>query len=332
MKCMHCGSVAGTCRDDELTVDECLSVADQLIDLGCKHVSLIGGEVFLFKGWEEIARKLTDDGVDVNIATNALMLGAKQIKEIKYARLNNVGISLDGMEENHNKIRNSKISFKKVVEAIDLLKRNEVNIAIITSLLDFNFYDLQPLYELLVYNEIPVWQIQIATAMGSLAEKKNILLKRDKVPQISNFIREKNLEQRIRVIAADNIGYFDENESYLRDSPGYFTIWKGCQAGLRVVGIDSIGNVKGCEALYSKEFVEGNLRNETLSEIWTKRGNFAYNREFDIGTLAGNCANCDKGLICRGGCRASCYFTSGDRFENRYCCYPNKAKIKLEAK
>jgi hypothetical protein len=30
------------------------------------------------------------------------------------------------------------------------------------------------------------------------------------------------------------------------------------------------------------------------------------------------------GHICRGGCRGSSYFTSGNRFENIYCCYPKK--------
>ena len=123
--------------------------------------------------------------------------------------------------------------------------------------------------------------------------------------------------------AGDNIGYYDENELYLRSSPGIIALWQGCQAGLNVVGIDSVGNVKGCESLYADKFIEGNLREESLEEIWYKEGNFAYNREFDVSQLTGTCAGCDKGAICRGGCRASCYFTTGSLFENKYCCYPH---------
>ena len=62
MRCKHCGSMAGKARENELTVDECLNVAEQLSDLGCKNVTLIGGEVFLYKGWEKISRKLSDNG------------------------------------------------------------------------------------------------------------------------------------------------------------------------------------------------------------------------------------------------------------------------------
>jgi radical SAM protein with 4Fe4S-binding SPASM domain len=324
MRCKHCGSVAGEARENELTVDECLNVAEQLADLGCKLVTFIGGEVFLYEGWEKISRKLSEKGVDVNLITNGFLLGDEQIAQIKYARLANVGISLDGMEDNHNNIRNIITSFEKVIEAFDRLNREGIPIAIVTSLIDKNLEDLSSMYDLLVEKGIKLWQMQIVNPMGKMADRKNLLLDPEKVPLITRFIREKRNEQTITIYAGDNIGYFDENELYLRGQPGTICAWSGCQAGLRVVGIDSIGNVKGCESLYSDEFIEGNLREESLSEIWYKEGNFAYNRNFDISMLTGSCKDCDKGAICRGGCRGACYFTTDSKFENPYCCYPGK--------
>ena len=44
--CRYCGSAGGRARADELTTAECLDAAEQLADLGCRRVSLIGGEVF----------------------------------------------------------------------------------------------------------------------------------------------------------------------------------------------------------------------------------------------------------------------------------------------
>jgi radical SAM protein with 4Fe4S-binding SPASM domain len=324
MKCKHCGSMAGKARENELTVDECLDVAKQLVDLQCKQVTFIGGEIFLYNGWEKIARKLSDSGVDVNIIINGFLLGDEQIAQIKYARLVNVGISLDGMEYNHNNIRNVGNSFEKVMKAFELLNREEIPLAVVTSLVNSNFKDLRPMYDLLTEKNVKIWQIQIVTPMGNMADKKDLLLDPAKVPLITKFIREKRNEQKIRIYAGDDVGYFDENELYLRNQPGTICAWSGCQAGLRVIGIDSVGNVKGCESLYSNEFIEENLRNESLSEIWSKEGNFAYNRNFDINMLTGSCKNCDKGAICRGGCRGACYFTTDSKFENPYCCYPGK--------
>ncbi len=149
LRCMHCGSSAGGAGKDELSVNECLPIADDLVALGCRHVTFIGGEVFLYEGWHEVARRLSDGGVVVNIITNAMIPGKRQIDQIRYAGLVNLGISLDGMEANHNRIRNSPRAFEKVLDAIKLLREEKIPIAIVTSLLDFNFCDLDDMYDLL---------------------------------------------------------------------------------------------------------------------------------------------------------------------------------------
>jgi len=280
----------------------------------------------LYEGWDRVARRLSDGGATVNIITNAMMFGGSQIEQIKRAHLINVCISVDGMEKSHNRIRNSPKSFARVLNAFELLRKEDIPICVVTSLLDFNFYDLEDMYELLVQNEVVAWQIQIATPMGNMAENRGLALDPAKMPAVTKFIREKKDRQEMRVCPGDDIGYFDEHEIYLRTRPGTICSWNGCQAGLRVIGIDSVGNVKGCESIYADEFIEGNLRAETLEEIWLKQGNFAYNRQFDVRMLKGGCARCDKGARCRGGCRGSSYFTSGSLFENIYCCYPGKAE------
>lgn len=322
MRCLHCGSVAGRARRNELTLPECLRVADELMALGCTQTTFIGGEVALYKGWHEIARKLSDGGVTVNIATNGFTLPEAEIERIKYAKLANVGVSIDGMQVNHDRIRNKPKSFERALRTIRRLREENILVAVITCLLDFNFDDLEPLHDLLVANGVSTWQIQLATPMGNLASRDGLILKPERIPELTRFIREKRNEMKMNIYAGDDIGYFNEDELYLRGRWGTLCVWQGCDAGLTVVGIDSVGNVKGCESLYADEFIEGNLRDESLAEIWRKEGNFAYNRNFDVAQLAGKCAGCDRAVQCRGGCRGSAHFTTESHFENVYCCYP----------
>ena len=324
MKCLHCGSSAGRARANELTVEECLHVGDDLLALGCRQITFIGGEIFLYRGWEKVARRMSDGGAKVNLITNAYLMGDQEIARIKEANLNNVGISLDGMEKNHDLIRGLKGSYQRVLMAFERLNHADIPIAVVTSLLDFNVADLDSVHDLLVANEVEIWQLQVVTGMGNMAGRTEYLLDPGKIGQITKFIREKRGVGALRVYAGDDIGYFDENEVYIRSRPGTISVWNGCQAGIRVVGIDSAGNVKGCESIYSEKFIEGNLREESLAEIWTEDGNFAYNRNFDVSMLTGACARCDKGSICRGGCRGSNYFSSGSLFESRYCSYPGR--------
>jgi len=324
MRCLHCGSSAGRARPNELTVGECLRVADQLLELGCTQTTFIGGEVLLYKGWQRVARRLWDGGCAVNLITNAFVFGDAQVRQVREARVANVGVSVDGMRESHDRIRNVRGAFDRALAAIARLRDEGIATGVVTSLVDFNAGDLEPLHELLVRNGVGVWQLQIVTAMGNVASRPGFLLDPSKVPQITRFIRQKREEGRVLVYAGDDIGYFDEHEFCLRSDPGTLSAWQGCQAGLRAVGIDSVGNVKGCESLYDERFIEGNLRETPLRDLWFREGAFAYNRQFDPSLLEGSCAGCDKGPICRGGCRGMCYFTTGSLYDNRYCCYPGK--------
>jgi len=87
--------------------------------------------------------------------------------------------------------------------------------------------------------------IQIATAMGNLADGTPLLLPPEELPRITAFIIDKLCENKMHVYAGDDIGYYDANEPCLRTPVGVIALWPGCQAGLRAVGIDSVGNVKG---------------------------------------------------------------------------------------
>jgi radical SAM protein with 4Fe4S-binding SPASM domain len=320
MHCMHCGSLAGRARSRELTLEECFAVADELAGLGCSELTLIGGEVFLYKGWERIARHANEHGIVVNIMTNAYALREEQIQQIRYACLSNVGISIDGMENNHNRIRARRDSFAHILRAFDLLNRAHITIAAVTSLLKFNFPDLEALYELLVGHGVQIWQLQLVNPMGNMAGRQDLVLDPGKIPELIEFIREKSSERRMIVVAADSVGYYhNDSEERIRGRKRPICYWEGCQAGITSLFIDSTGNVKGCGALYHDAFIEGNVREKRLGEIWHDESKFSYNRAFDLKLLTGLCKNCDVADICRGGCRASNYFTAGTLYENTFC-------------
>jgi len=95
--------------------------------------------------------------------------------------------------------------------------------------------------------------------MGYMADNRGLVLDPIHIPSVTRFIREKREHGIIRLYAGDDIGYYDENELYLRNRPGTISVWQGCQAGLSVVGIDSVGNVRGVS-----RFRTTHLSKETL--------------------------------------------------------------------
>ena len=127
-----------------------------------------------------------------------------------------------------------------------------------------------------------------------------------------------------KVQPGHNVGYFGEPEERLRDEGVVVPYWTGCLAGLQVIGIESNGNIKGCLSLPSEQngvdaFVEGNIRQSSLRDIWCKKDAFSYCRAFRVESLGGFCRTCEYNDICRGGCTWTCFSEQGFVRDNPYC-------------
>ena len=314
--CKYCGSGGGRAREGELTTAECLDVARQLAELGCKRVSLIGGEVFMRPDWREIVRALTERNVRVCIITNGYLFTDALIRELKDAGIESIAISLDGVEEVHDAYR-QKGSFLRADRAIDVLTANQIPVSVITTLRRQNAARLESFYRYLTTKRIFAWQLQACSPMGNAA-KAEVDWRFD-ASEVIRFVEAHLAQAPFMLGIADNIGYFTESEGYLRGNLSGEAIFPGCSAGLSAIGIDSVGNVRGCESMYDDCFIEGNLRQKRLREIWESPEAFAYNRKFRLELLTGRCRDCAFGALCAGGCRSYNHFTHGKLYESPSC-------------
>lgn len=313
--CKYCGSRGGAARNNELTTEECMDVAHQLGELKCGRVILIGGEVFLRDDWDTIVKELVRCGVNTSIITNGFLMDDKLIRRIKASGAEVVGVSLDSIEGIHDKYRQLG-SFQRVIAAIEALTANDIPVSVVTTLNSESSAYLQELYEVLKNYNIYAWQIQACSPMGNASEGLDYKFDHKKVIDFAAVIA---VESPFRIHLGDDIGYFTECENKVRGDISGYIRFLGCTAGLSTLGIDSIGNIRGCESMYDDRFVEGNLREQRLKEIWESPNTFAYNRKFNEAMLTGRCNNCKYGFMCAGGCRSYNYFTHGKLYEAKYC-------------
>lgn len=314
--CKYCGSSGGHARENELTTEECLWVADQLAELGCKRVSMIGGEVFMRRDWHDIVCRLTSQNIAVNIITNGFLFTDSLIAELKSAAIESVSVSLDGPKEVHDKYRQNG-SFDRAIKAIEVLASNRIPVSVISTLNAENSLMLPELYEVLKKYPIYAWQLQACSPMGNAANN-GIDYAFDPL-KVIRFVETNMHSAPFALGVADNIGYFTPSEGTIRGDMSGKGWFRGCNAGLTAIGIDSIGNVRGCESMYDEHFNEGNLREKTLRQIWENPDGFAYNRKFNANLLTGRCRECELGEYCGGGCRSYNYFVHKKMYEAPRC-------------
>lgn len=312
--CKYCGSTGGKARENELSTEECLNVAKELSDLGCKRVSLIGGEVFMRPDWHKIVQTLTSLGIRVCIITNGFLFSDDIIAQIKNCNIESVAVSLDSIESVHDKYRQAG-SFNRAISAINKLAKNDITVSVISTLNTESAEQLEAFWPIISNLPIAAWQLQACNPMGNASH--GCINYQFDFKKVIDFVSDHQDDAPFAMGIADNIGYYTKTEGTLRGNCDSFFI--GCKAGLSNIGIDSVGNVKGCEALYDDCFIEGNVRQRSLREIWDDENSFSYNRKFSPNLLTGKCASCDIGQYCAGGCRSYNHFVHGKLYESLFC-------------
>jgi MoaA/NifB/PqqE/SkfB family radical SAM enzyme len=122
MRCMHCGSSCEKRLPGELSTEEALDLCCQLADLGLRFITLSGGEPLLRKDWPEIASALTRRSVVVNMISNGWLLDDAVIDKAQECNLYNLAVSLDGIGETHDLIRQAG-AYEHVIAALQRMQR-----------------------------------------------------------------------------------------------------------------------------------------------------------------------------------------------------------------
>lgn len=323
MHCLHCGSDLDSMRKrgEDLTLEECLRLCNDLSALGCKDVTLSGGEPMLSAHWETVARTLVTMGIRVALMSNGFLLDPDMALRIRQAGIGLVGLSLDGTEPTHNYIRQHDQSFDRLCGAIAHCKNAGLEVCLVTFINRMNVSELPEIEEFVASHGVDVWQLQLGIPLGRLAKPNSLVIRPCDLPAVADFILAARHRRKVTIAVADSIGYYSPHERELRrtGSKGKIWFWCGCTAGCLNVGIEHNGNVLGCLSLQDDRFVEGNLREETLAAIWQRKSSFAYTRDFNVEQLCGCCKGCEFGELCRGGCTAVAFGATGRPHDNPYC-------------
>jgi radical SAM protein with 4Fe4S-binding SPASM domain len=267
---------------------------------------LSGGEPLLNSHALGFAELVKASGNIVQFLTNGTLIdetNAKRIRDV--ADL--IKISLDGSSERVHSITRGKNNFDKVSAAIELLLSLNANVTVAMTVTRENQADIPEM----VARFGSKLSLQPLFKAGRGKDKENLSLT--------------GLEYYQALASVNGVAPMGMIGRVLESIRGSGV--RRCALAEREISISETGDVYPCQLLHATEFRAGNIRQESLNEIYYHSPVLKRLREKTVETL-GKCSTCQLRYICGGACRARDFYEVGSIEEvGDFCEYEKEAFI-----
>src|SRR5215212_3962311 len=119
LECIHCYASAKKAKfPGELTTDEARAMIDDLASFNVPALLISGGEPLVRPDILDLADYATSLGVRVTFSTNGTLITKEKAARLKKIGVTYCGISVDGAEERHDKMRGKVGAFREAIRGV----------------------------------------------------------------------------------------------------------------------------------------------------------------------------------------------------------------------
>ena len=285
---------------------------------GIANISFQGGEPTVagsdyFNKLISKMKQYPDIETHYSIQTNATLITEDFIKIFKE---NNflVGVSLDGFKENMDYFRygpNIDSVYEKVMESIDLLKKNNIDFNILTVITRNLARHPKQLFDFYLLNNFEYIQlIPCLPSLNNIDDGMSLTPETYASFYIAFFNEWLEAYKKGRCI---NINLFENLAGLIK---GYYPYQCGMlgKCFIQYV-IEANGDVYPCDFYCLDEYLMGNIKDKTFNELKDSKGALKLLETSDCEKQI--CQTCKYRKICHGGCQRqnACYL------KEDYCAY-----------
>lgn len=301
LKCSFCVASAGDPVADEMSSHEYESLLAQLGQWGPAPVNITGGEALLRPQVVlDIGRMARQNGLEPLLITNATLVDDAMALALQKAGFRDVQVSIDSpREEVHDAGRGVPGSLQKTRQGIEALRAAGFNVSIAAVISRGNIDHEEEI-------------LQMAGEFGNHTKVSEILPLGRGHHHPDLLTPEQLLEHLTRVHRLPD-GSLGKRLMPL----------ERCSAGTVPV-ITPSGDVFPCFSLRFPAFRVGNVRSQSLREMWLSSPILKELFGWTINDVEG-CRDCRNRLVCGGGCRAIAYSYHGTIYRpDSYHCSASK--------
>src|SRR6266536_883418 len=142
LKCPHCYSSSSPEEEGELSLDLLRQTLTDAFAEGYNAVGVSGGEPLMFSSLYGVLGHARSLGMAATVTTNGLLLDQKRLQELR-PLVDLIAISLDGVEESHNRMRGNPRAFELMKRHLEDVRNANVKFGFIFTLTMHNLHDLE---------------------------------------------------------------------------------------------------------------------------------------------------------------------------------------------
>lgn len=296
----------------ELSTDECRKVIDEISAFAPEALLILtGGEPLLRRDIVPIIRHAAASELWVVVGTNGVSITETLARLLQKEGVRGLALSLDALDAaRHDGFRRVRGAWNNTVNGARILHQVGLPFIVQTTVGAHNREELKQIAEF-AYSELgaKVWNLYFLVQTGRGEFVSDIAPEEydGVLAQLSEI--QKSFQGRMVVNAKCAPHYIKQLYAEDPQSPflkSYSGGVGGCPAGSHYMGIRPNGDATPCPYL---PVFGGNLRSQSLSEIWRESESFRRIRQRT--QLGGRCGECEFSGHC-GGCRARAYGVHGD--------------------
>ncbi|MBF0259034.1 MAG: 12,18-didecarboxysiroheme deacetylase [Desulfamplus sp.] len=341
LRCVHCYAQSEDISyDNELTHEQSIAMIDDLAQFGAPVLLLSGGEPLVHPRLAEYAEYAVKKGMRAVISTNGTLITKEKAKILKEIGLSYVGISLDGLEETHDKFRGIKGSFQKALQGIRNCQEAGIKVGLRFTINKRNVHEIPGIFDLLEDMNIPRACFYHLVYSGRASSIANEDLTHEETRKTLDLImaRTRDLHDRNipkEILTVDNhadgpylyLKLLNEDPIRAAEVLELLQMNEGNNSGRGFGCISWNGDVHPDQ--FWREKCLGNIKDRPFSEIWTDGNNeFLMKLKDKKKYVGGRCANCKWLPICGGNFRARAESIKGDPWDEDPACYLTEQEIK----
>ncbi len=339
LHCMHCyASAQDRPYPDELTTTEGLALLEDLAGFGVPVVLFSGGEPLMRPDLFTLMRRAGELGMRSVLSTNGTRIGADEAATLREVGVSYVGVSLDGMERTHDRVRGAKGAFTGALAGIKACQAAGLRVGLRVTVHRSNVAEVPDLLQLMTEEGIDRLCLYHLAYAGRGARIASYDLSAEEtralIERLYGWVAAWPEGDPREVLTVDNHAdgpllymwlrrHHPERADEVAELLGRNG---GNQSGVRIGCVDPRGNVHPDQFSWHQSF--GNVRERPFSAIWTDSSlplvDFYRDRR---GRIGGRCGTCKFYDWCNGNLRVRAERATGDIAGEDPGCYLTAEEI-----